>query len=373
MTAALLLVADEPAEVWTDAHPVGNGRIGAMCFGGVRGDRWQVNDATCWSGAPGPPSRPPGFADGDGARVLAQARSALAAGDVEAAERAVARLQSGFSQAYQPLVDVVLEADGAQAPLARTLDLRRAVATLTWEGGAQRTFASAPAGVLVVERTWEAATDAVVRLTSPHARLGMTVDGGRVGAVVRMPSAVVPGREDVPGRVEHGGPSTTAAVVLHVETDGALVAEADGVAVRGARVLRLVLATATDAGEDDTGGRGVLHGDGDHLLALAGARASAAVGRSTDALQAEHEADHRVLFDRVELELGAAADVDPGCGAADRRSTIERLVAAADGEVDADLAVLAFQYGRYLTIAGSRAGSLPLNLQGIWNAETDPP
>ena len=373
----LLLVADAPAEIWTDAYPVGNGRLGAMCFGGVRRDRWQVNDATCWSGAPGPPSRPPELADGDGARLLAQARSALAAGDVAAAERAVARLQTGFSQAYQPLVDVLLEVDGAgadadagaeDAPLTRTLDLRRAVATQTWDGGAQRTFASEPAGVLVVERTWTAATDAVVRLTSPHPGLDARVDGGRVSAVVRMPSAVVPGRPDVPGRVEYGGPSISASIVLHVETDGQLVAEPDGVAVLGARTLRLVLATATDAGEDDTGGCGVLHGDTEHLLALAGERVGAAVARTTDELQAAHEADHRALLDRVELELGGS--VEDGV---DRRPTVERLVAAADGAPDPHLAVLAFQYGRYLTIAGSRPGSPPLNLQGIWNAETDPP
>ncbi|TGO03886.1 glycosyl hydrolase family 95 catalytic domain-containing protein [Serinibacter arcticus] len=392
---ALLLVADAPAEIWTDAYPVGNGRLGAMCFGGVRGDRWQVNDATCWSGAPGPPSRPAGLGDGDGARLLARARSALAAGDVAAAERAVARLQTGFSQAYQPLVDVLLEvggddadaADAADAAglLTRRLDLRRAVARQTWAGpdggagGEQRTFASAPAGVLVAERTWAEPSDAVVRLTSPHPGLTPMVDDGRVSAVVRLPSAVVPGREDDPGGVEYGGPSISAAIVLAVETDGELLARADGVAVRGARTLRLVLATATDADPDSdadaaAGGRPVLHGDADHLIARAAETVSAAVGRTTEDLQAEHEDDHRALFDRVELELGGATAT---ATAAERptieRSTIDRLVASADGAPDPDLAVLAFQYGRYLTIAGSRPGSPPLNLQGIWNAETDPP
>ena len=88
--------------------------------------------------------------------------------------------------------------------------------------------------------------------------------------------------------------------------------------------------------------------------------------------EAEHEDDHRALFDRVELELGGSTATRAERAPAER-STIDRLVASADGAPDPDLAVLAFQYGRYLTIAGSRPGSPPLNLQGIWNAETDPP
>lgn len=119
-TDHLTLHYTAPAAAWTDALPLGNGRIGAMCFGGPLRDRIQVNDDTCWSGSPATNAGIPRIAPGEGPQVVAAAREALARGDVRAAERHVQRLQHGHSQAYQPLVDLWVEqlpaADGRAWP-----------------------------------------------------------------------------------------------------------------------------------------------------------------------------------------------------------------------------------------------------------------
>ncbi|WP_160309407.1 glycoside hydrolase N-terminal domain-containing protein [Cellulomonas sp. FA1] len=135
-TTRLQLRLDAPAERWTDAFPVGNGRLGAMVHGGTAHELVQVNDDTCWSGAPldGPP-RPVGpLGDDDPPAVVERARARLAAGDPLGAEREVQRLQTGWSQAYQPLVDVELDHPAAAGDdgYRRVLDLGRGVVTTTW-------------------------------------------------------------------------------------------------------------------------------------------------------------------------------------------------------------------------------------------------
>ncbi|GEA86502.1 glycoside hydrolase family 95 protein [Cellulomonas cellasea] len=385
-----------PAAAWTDALPLGNGRIGAMCFGGPLRDRVQVNDDTCWSGSPATNAGLPRIEPGEGPAVVAAAREALARGDVRAAERHVQRLQHGHSQAYQPLVDLWVEqlpgpgerawpdepaaAPGAGTSYARWLDLRDAVAGHAWTSGGvpseQEVFVSAPAGVLVLRRVVERAhADLVLSVTSAHplddVRTSTSdpdddgVRGAGWVAAARMPSHVWPPHEDVPEPVERGtapGSAVTAVVGLRVLSDGDVVAGDEQVAVRGAREVVVLLATATDFG-----GPGVVpHGDVERLRAAVEERLDAAVAAGHERLRAEHVAEHRALLDRVALVLGPAGDPP-------RLTTDERLVRHADGAADPGLAALAFQYGRYLLVAGSRPGTRPMGLQGLWNEHVQPP
>lgn len=419
-----------PAAVWTDALPLGNGRIGAMCFGGPLRDRIQVNDDTCWSGSPATNAGIPRIAPGEGPQVVAAAREALARGDVRAAERHVQRLQHGHSQAYQPLVDLWVEqlpgapagdaplpgAPGGDTPLptgpgpsyVRWLDLRDAVTGHAWTSGgvpsAQEVLVSAPAGVLVLRRVVDGPpVDLVVSVTSPHPLDGVRtstpdpdgdgVRGAGWAAAARMPSHVWPPHEDVPEPVERSsapGSAVTAVVGLRVLADGDVVAGDEQVAVRGARELVVLLATETDFG-----GPGVVpHGDVERLRAAVEARLDAAASAGHARLRAEHVGEHRTLLDRVGLVLGGRPDglapsprtgaepssVRPGPGPAPvevpvlrSAPTDERLVRHADGVPDPGLAALAFQYGRYLLIAGSRPGTRPMGLQGLWNEHVQPP
>ncbi len=408
----LVLRLDAPAREWTDGFPVGDGRIGAMVAGGTAHERLQVNDDTCWTGAPGAPDLAPlAGPDGPGA-VLTAARRALADGDVRAAEQHVSRLQSGYTQANQPLVDVLLTHPEAGEPRAyrRTLHLGDGVATTAWtaaDGTAWRqdVLVSHPDGVLLLDRRAQApvpgteptgsdptGTDptgtrptgaagpapVVVALTSPHpwvrppAAPSVPLPAGAVGvvALVRMPARVLPDYLDAPDPVSYDGPGVLAAVALAVVADGGPggTAVVDGaVEVAGAGRVRVVVATATDHVVADAR----LHGDADRVVADAVARLTAVLP-DLDGVPARHVADHRSLMGRVDLRLGASAtdvpdDVPPDA------PLDARLVAHARGAADPHLAVLAFQHGRYLTVAGSRPGTLPMHLQGIWNPHVQPP
>ncbi len=409
---ALRLLADRPAEAWTDAYPVGNGRIGAMVFGGVARDRLQVNDGTLWSGSPATAAGSP---PAHGPQLLESAREALERGDLPAADAAVRALQSGFAQAYQPLVDLWLEVgggrdgetlgtsrrghaadssdDSASTPAAearppdyrRELDLGHAVVRHGWStaDGAcvVETFVSAPAQVLVTTRAFDRLTDLTIRLTSEHpvAAPEATATGEHAAALTlttAMPSEVRPNRWGTPGHIEYGpdivrydGESTSAAVAVALRTDGSVEADGtvaaggtvgpDGQAlrVRGATWVRVFLATASDAV--------VPGGDAADLLTRASERAEAAADADPATLRAAHEADHAALFDRVALDLGPAPDPEA--------TTEARLRAHSEGVEDPALTALAFQLGRYLLVSGSRPGSEPLTLQGLWNESVTPP
>ncbi|WP_136518065.1 glycosyl hydrolase family 95 catalytic domain-containing protein [Cellulomonas telluris] len=376
---SLGLRLDAPAQMWTDAFPVGNGRLGAMVHGGTGRERLQVNDDTCWSGAPGAHALAP-LADPEGpAAVLAAARRALADGDVPGAERHVRRLQSGYSAANQPLVDVLLEQPAADAAegYRRVLDLADGVATTTWTAGdgtrwRQDVLVSHPDGALLLDRCTDAAdgtgtapagATATVAVTSPHpwVRPPAPLPGGAPGlvALVRMPARVLPDYLGVPDAISYDGPGVLAAVALAVVADGAAEVADGGVRVAGARRLRVLLTTATDHVVAD----GRLHGDADRVVADALTGLGAALA-DLDGLPGRHVADHASLMGRVHLDLRAPVPDAP---------LDARLVAHARGQADPHLAVLAFQYGRYLTVAGSRPGTLPLHLQGIWNPHRQPP
>ncbi|MET8942705.1 glycoside hydrolase family 95 protein [Streptomyces sp. NPDC004542] len=393
----LTLRDSRPARRWTDALPLGNGRLGAMYFGGVTTDRLQINDDTCWSGSPATASGTPLIAPGEGPKVVAEARAALEAGDVRAAERAVSRLQHGHSQAYQPLVDLELSHPvGEPGQYARSLDLRTAVASHAYVAGDERivqdAWISAPAQALFLHREAQDAADPArparlpatrVTLGSPHPTALIEAarhadgdgaaqpgTGGHLHALVRMPSHVVPPHESLPDPVRYDtapGTAVTALVGVRVLTDGTVAADGDALVVTGATRITVLLATRTDYGGPLT----YPHGDVDRLRVALGHQLddlarTAGTAAGLAAARADHEAEHRRLFERVELDLAATP-------AARTRDTADRIARFADGEPDPGLAALAFQYGRYLLLASSRPGSLPANLQGIWNAQVRPP
>jgi alpha-L-fucosidase 2 len=364
-----------PAEAWTDALPLGNGRLGAMAFGGVEQDRFQLNEGTCWSGSPATARGSRSVHDGPG--VLRSARAALAAGDVRVAEALVQRFQGGHCQAYQPLGDLWIDqrrprADDEPDAYQRHLDLRSAVASHTYHSAAgrvsQEAWISHGAQALVIRRRVQQThnTPILLRLTSPHPTAVTSTVVGGLDMVVRMPSSVPP----KPGPVVYDrapGAAVTAVTGLRVLSSGVMTTAGEQLKLDDADELILVLAAVTDYVDPLT----VPHGDvealtrtlHDRLDALA---ASLAHPGGYNAMRAAHERSHAQLFSRVGLHLGANQ-------AAPRLDTADRIRAHADGEPDPALAALQFQYGRYLMIAGSRPGGLPTSLQGLWNDRLRPP
>ena len=399
----LRLHYSRPAKVWTDALPIGNGRLGAMCFGGVEVDRFQLNDDTCWSGSPASVAGHPPVRTEAAREVLSAVREALDTGDARGADTAVRRLQHGHSQAYQPLADLWLTqagtADGGAgtpddgpAGYRRALDLRTAIASHGWtQAGVdirQEAWSSRPAGALLVHR-WASprADDAearlpetTVRIDSPHPTASCTrVAGNGLELVARMPSDVIPSHDRSESPVtydETQGASVTAVAQLRVVTDGQVGERDGGLVVSGASWFVVLLGTQTDYVDPLT----TPHGDvvalrtqvSDRLEGLVRRLAAdGGTGDGVDALRDEHVADHGALFGRVDLRLGAGAH--PNQQGLDELPTDDRLIRHAGGHPDPGLAALLFQYGRYLLIASSRPGTLPANLQGIWNASVRPP
>ena len=380
MTYGHRLHYEAPAADWESALPLGNGRIGAMCFARPGRDRIQINDDTGWSGSPENERDEEAIAGDDAADTIKRVRSLILDGEYEAADEEAHRLQSRYSQMYLPFADLHLKTsltDGRAEPeitgFRRSLDLRDAVHEHTYRiDGAefrQTAYVSAPAGVLVVEIESEEPIDVEAELSTRHRLLGLDAEEGTATLRLRLPSDAAPKHEpDQPAQRHDDDPrrALQGAVVLSMRHDG----EADrsgAPAVRSARRVRLALATATTfAGL----GRPLLTSL-DEPLAEARGRVRAALDRDPDELRAEHSADHRGLYER------AAIDLAPGGGKEDVPTDVRLTQAsrAPEGALESDpgLGALLYQFGRYLLIASSRPGTTPTNLQGIWNDRMRPP
>lgn len=357
------------AEQWTDGLPLGNGRLGAMVHGAPGRDRWQINDDTCWSGSPDSLAGEP-VSDEPTPDVVARVRAALLRGDVRAADEMMRLVQFGHCQAYQPLVEVEIDAEVELTLTERTLRLDEATASWraeTADGPAtSEVFVSAPAQALVGRCTWPTPTDVAIRLVPAHAELGLgsvEMADGLLLAVAQMPADVAPAHDAGPEGIvvdPTPGRSVSAVAALGVDTDGTVQTASDGLRIAGATRLRVVLGTETDFVDPAT----APHGDVDVLRQRAGRRVADVLATDPDRLRAEHVAEHRGWFDRFDLVLGSEA-VDP--------DTDELLRRSLDGDVDPVLAATAVAFGRYLMIAASRPGTRAINLQGIWNHELQPP
>ncbi len=369
------LYYDRPAGSWLEALPLGNGWIGAMCFGGVGSDRIGLNDETCWSGSPETARLLAEPLGAIGAEAVQAVRAALADGDIRLAHELACGLHSGYSQAYLPLGDLLLDltVDGSTpdaedvTQYRRQLDLDTATALTEYEIGGvavrQEVFVSAPAGVLVVHLTASKPTALTVaaRLTS-QLRSRPHVAGDGAGLLLQAPADVAPPHRDVPEPIRYSeGPDRgmAAAIALRARTGGEVIADDTGLTIRGTDELTLILSTATGYDGPSTPPTRTA----EQCWAAADENVLAALQRPYDELVAEHAADHQELFRRSSLELTGS----PGC---EELPTDVRLTQHGD---DPALAALVFNYGRYLMIASSRPGGLPTNLQGIWNDILRPP
>lgn len=356
----LALQYRRPAAAWTEALPVGNGRLGAMVFGGVGRERLQLNEETLWAGGPHDPVNPAAH------QALPRVRALVAEGryaDAEALADAEVMAVPLKQPAYLCLGDLWIEATGADgAPLPepgsagvvgyrRSLDLDAAIArtafALDGVGHQRRTVVSPRDQVIATHLAADrpAAVSVRVRVTSPLQRWQVVAEGDY--------ELVLTGRGDdhahVPGALDVVARVRVDAVGGTVRTDG------DAVVVEGAdEVTVLVVAATSYAGLDDVSG---------DPASITRAQLDAARGRSFAELEAGTAADHRALFRGFGLDLGPA----PIGVTTDER--IER----AQHEPDPGLAALYLQYARYLLICSSRPGTQPANLQGIWNESTDPP
>lgn len=329
-----------PADRWIHALPVGNGRLGAMTFGGTYRETLALNEDSVWQRGPADRTNP------DALRHLPEVRRLLAERRVQEAQELAEFTQFGRpnrQQSYLPLGTLELTFLGRARETVeayrRDLDLRDGIAGVRFtSGGAalrRETFATAVDDVIV----WHVAADVPGAVTFA-ARLTRAWDA----ATTRL----APHRQALVGRC--GSHGSAFAAVLDVHTRGGSVETiGDHVVVRDADEATLVLAAATD----DRHAR---------PLERAIADADRAAARPYADLRADHVRDHRALFDRARLELD-----DPGGADLAALPTDERLRRVREGGDDLGLEALHVAFGRYLLMGSSRPGSHPANLQGIWN------
>jgi alpha-L-fucosidase 2 len=337
----------KPAAEWNEALPIGNGRLGGMVFGGTASDRVQLNEDSVWYG---------GFVDRNNPDALANLpaiRRLIFEGKIREAELLAARALSGTPESqrpYQTLGDLYIECGHGEkesSGYSRELDLESATVTVRYThlgiGYERQYFSSAADHLLIIRFTAEkkGSVSFAARLTR-----GRYLDGVRSvsGHTVRMWGSC-------------GGDGVRYCVSLRaVHEGGAVSTVGENLIVENADAATLLLDAETTFRAPDP--------EETSLRCVE----RAAVKAASELLDG-HIGAYRRLFDRVELELGGTG---PRC---DARSlpTDERLERVRRGEADPGLVALYFHYGRYLLISCSRPGTLPANLQGLWNQEMLPP
>jgi len=354
---------EQPAEEWADALPIGNGRMGAMVYGGIENERLQLNEDTLWSGGPHTYDNPEAY------QHLTPVRKLLREGNyAEAEDLAQKMLGVPIHQAaYQPFGDLQLkfEHDGQASDYRRELDLETAVSSVSYQVGdakfTRTVFASHPdqAIVIRIECSEPGQISFDLTNTSPHPFESTAAEDGTLsltGRIAPRAGKKEAGSRGLTSNWEKEGTRFAAKTKL-IADGGSVSANSETLSVRNADAVTLYYCAATSyVNHQDVSADPVARVERD---------LGAIIKEPFDAVQKRHLEDHAKLFKRVAIDLSDEAETSI--------PTDQRLARARENGHDPVLAELAFQYGRYLMIAGSRPGSQPLNLQGIWNDDMSPP
>ena len=360
----LLLWFDTPARQFTESLPLGNGRLGAMIYGGVKEERIVLNENSLWSGSRQNADR------ADAAQYLPEIRRLLLAGKNAEAERLVYAhfncLGQGSAQghgkdapygSYQTLGNLTISFPAGSSLIRnyrRELNLGSAIARIEYEQNGTKiireTFVSAPDEAIITRITADK-PGAISFEAALDRHEGVDISNEGVTGLL------------MTGRLTNGtdGKGTRYAARLRVlHRGGEISANQKTIKIRDADEAILIVTAATSY--QGFAGRNITD-----PVDASSKDLEKASSRSYAALLAAHAADFGRYFQRTSLTLGPA---DPE---ALQKPMPVRLKAAAAGAHDPGLAALYFQYGRYLLISSSRPGGLPANLQGIWAEEIQAP
>lgn len=357
----------QSAASWAEALPIGNGRLGAMIYGGFPDEEIQLNEETVWAGKYLDRSNPEALA------LLPKVRELLFAGkSAEATELADGRLHGipRTIDSYQPLASLRLHfrrpgysglpfLDPAEDDkhrqkellgehYERSLDLRTGLAQVERPYGEGR----------ILQQSFASAIDQLIltRITTDNpAGITLTLRLDREENIIANVAA-----EDtllLTGQLGDDGVSFACLVTLSID-GGSYEAKRNSCFIRNARSIEIRLAGASSFISPTD-----LSGDAESRCREVLARSK---NKTWEQLLAAHIADHAAFFDRVHFELATEETVDS-------LPTDKRLQRVKEGAVDQGLTALYFQYGRYLLMGSSRPGCLPANLQGIWNPHLKAP
>jgi alpha-L-fucosidase 2 len=335
---------NRPAESWNDALPVGNGRLGAMIFGGIEKERLQLNEESIWTGKPRWDANP------DALKTLPKVRRLLFEGKYSEAEKLA---QSGIlgsfrrdeASSYQTLGYLTFDFGPARgvSGYRRELDIEEAISRVIYTANqisyTREVFSSTPDQALLIRIT--ADKPEAVTFTARLSRPGNK-------AVIKAASDQIVMNEHV-----GDGIGVKMETRLRIVPDGGtVISGGDSIRVSKANSVSVFLTAATDYSGNDPSIVSTLQLDN-------------VSKRLYSDIRKDHIADYQSLFKRVSLDLGS--------GDGNYFTTDARITAMQNGYTDTDLIELYYQFGRYLLISSSRPGDLPANLQGIWADGLKPP
>ena len=329
----------EPAREWLEAHPAGNGRLGAMVFGRVHKEMIGLNEETMWTRQGGDRNNPDSLGHLDEIRELLLDGRTLEANFL--AEYAMFG-RPHYQATYQQLATLKLLTLDHHIEWAtdfrREIDLDNGLVTVQYRIGdvhhLREIFVSAPDDVIVVRLS--SSSDAERRLAMNLYRkqdaLGVCLDHATL---------------ELSGRCGSRGTSFDALLRV-IPGEGTVTAVGDHLHVRDRGPTTIIVAAATDFRHQDHAG-------------VVRATIERAEATGFDEIRRRHVDEHREKMTRVRIALGDPADD------ASRRPTEQRLETIRHGGNDPGILAIFFQFGRYLLLGSSRPGTLPANLQGIWN------
>lgn len=347
----------QPAAKWTDALPVGNGRLGAMVFGNPFSERIQLNEESLWAGSQINSNNP------EALKNLGKIRQLILDGQLkEATDLASATMLSTPPEvrSYQTLGDLLIDYQpGDTASYMRELNLNTGINKTVYRiNGIQYTqevFASAPDNIIVVrlKASGKGTLNANIKL-----RREKDAKISSQGNELLMQGQILD--EDDPKKGSGGAHMKFAARLKVLNTGGSVTPENARLVIKDADEALILLTAATDYNLSQLNFDRSIDpmSQCNDILRLA-------EKKSYRELETNHLEDYNELFHRVSIDLGGESSQLP---------TDVRLNAVKEGKDDPQLIALYFQYGRYLLMGSSRApGVLPANLQGIWNEKLNAP
>ena len=344
----------KPATQWVEALPIGNGRLGAMVFGGIDREHLQLNESTFRDGGPYDPSNPDGF------KYLPEVRSLIFAGKYHEANTLVGAKMMAHPQRqmpYQTLGDLWMEMPETKTAenYRRDLNLDTAVVTTSYTSDDVRytreVFASAIDNVIVYRLTADkpGKISFTAALKSPQkTRIDTCPDNSLIMRGVNPAAQGIDGALRFEVRVQAA------------TTGGQINVTATDIKVTKADSALLWVTAATSYKKFDNTARDPIT---DNLITMGGL-----ADKSFDEVKKAHIAEHQKLFRRVHLSLDS-----PGASAAATSLPTDERIRNFDDGHDPQFAALYFQFGRYLLISSSRPGGQPATLQGLWNDSMNPP
>ncbi|WP_347838090.1 glycoside hydrolase family 95 protein [uncultured Draconibacterium sp.] len=364
--ASHVLWYNQPATYFEESLVLGNGKVGASVFGGVKTDKIYLNDATLWAGEPVNPKMNPSAHE-----FVPKIRQALDNENYELADQLNRNLQGSFSQSYAPLGTMFLDFNhqGEVSNYYRELDINTAVSKTNYQvdgiSFSREYFISNPDGVMVIKLKADKkeALNFSVKFTS-LLRYITTVQNGILQVEGYAPYHAEPGyrgeMEEAVKFDEQRG--TRFSTYFKVENKDGQLAFSDSLLIvkdASEAVIKIAVATSFNGFDKDPAKEGL-----DNKL-IAARLLSKASKAGFNNIKKAHIADVQKFMGRVTLSLGESSAPD--------LPTDERLKRYFHGEEDKNLEILYFQYGRYLLVASSRTDGVPANLQGIWNPYMRPP